>query len=90
MEYIPFIFGLLAALSWLAAVVSWLLSLQHLAEGVTPLNMMFNGMKAFDPASFTIEGQKHQSRFLKAFAAFFLLVFITVGLSVAISQMQAG
>jgi len=88
MVWVAAVFGALAFVAWLVAAVSWVLALGHRAEGVSLGTLLMNGIKAFDPASFTEAGQVHQRRFVRAFGAFFLFVFLAAGVGVASSSME--
>ncbi len=87
MMYIAAIPLSLAVLCWFVAAVSWIRALGHLAEGVTIGAMIFAGVKAFDPQSFTPQGRVHQTRFLKAFVGFFVFLFISAAVGIAAEQL---
>jgi hypothetical protein len=81
-EIVAGIIGACAGIAWLVAVVSWIMALNHRADEVTLGSLLINGIKAFDPASFDEKGRVHQKRFVRAFGAFFLFLFLAVGVGV--------
>ena len=83
MEILVGILGGAAAVAWLVAAVSWLISLGHLAEGMTLGKMLFQGYRAFDPKSYAESGRPHHRRFLIATGVFFLLILAALALSAA-------
>lgn len=68
---IPYV---LAACAWLIAMASWVLAVGHRKPEVKLTTLLLAGYKSFDADNFTPEGQRHQRRFVLAFAGFFLCV----------------
>lgn len=73
---------------WLLAAVSWIRAVSHRKSEVPLSALVLSGMKAFDPDNFTAEGQRHQRRFMIAFAMFFVVVFLGVAVTIAASTVQ--
>jgi len=85
MHWLPILFGIATAGSWLFAAVSWILALRHRIPEQSSLLDLINGMKAFNPDHYTEIGQRHQRHFMMGFAAFFVFMVLTVA-SMALTQ----
>lgn len=72
--------------AWFVAVVSAIAMTRHRAPGVTLFHLATRGMAFFDETLFTEAATPHRIRFGRAFLAFFLFVFLGMGLGVVASR----
>ena len=85
MHWLPFLFGIATAASWLFAAINWILALRNRVPGGSTLLELMSGMKAFNPDLFTEVGRRYQRRFMMGFAGFFVCMVLTVA-SAALTQ----
>jgi hypothetical protein len=71
--------GIGALLSWLYAVYHWFKALGHRRPDIALSAMLLHGMKAFDGANFTEQGQPHVRGFIRGFGAFFVCILAGMG-----------
>jgi len=67
---------LVAVAAWLSAVLHGFASLAHLSGKNSFGQMLFHGIRWFDPENFTERGQVLQRRFVRSFIAFFVVVVL--------------
>jgi hypothetical protein len=70
------LFGALAGLAWLSAVIHVLMLLPHRQDGVSLGSLAFNGYKFFVASTFKTSGHGLHRRFLISGAAFFAFVVL--------------
>lgn len=70
------VLAVLAAASWLSAAIHGIWSLSHLSGKASLGQLLFHGIRWFDPENFTPRGQALQRRFVRSFGAFFACVLL--------------
>jgi hypothetical protein len=74
MDILVSLFAIVAFGAWLSAAVHSFWALAHLSGKNSLGQMLFHGIRWFDPENFTPRGQLLQKRFARSFIAFFLAI----------------